>query len=97
VWAHSGRQLYYESLDNHIMVVNYTVKTDSFATSKPRLWSDFQIHATGFTRNLDLAPDDQRFVIFPLPQSDTEENRSVHVTFLLNLFDELRRVPAGKR
>ena len=32
--------------------------------------------------------------VFPLPEAEEEEKGSVHVTFLLNFFDELlRKVP----
>ena len=47
---------------------------------------------TNFYRNLDLAPDGKRFVVIPLPDpSAGEAKRPVHVTFLLNFFDELKR------
>jgi serine/threonine-protein kinase len=44
-----------------------------------------------------LAPDGKRFVIFPRPEAATQAKGNLHVTFLLNYFDELRRrAPAGK-
>jgi hypothetical protein len=52
---------------------------------------------TGVIWNLDLAPDGKRFAVFPRPEATGEQKGSVHVTVLLNFFDELRRrVPAGK-
>ena len=46
--------------------------------------------------NLDLAPDGKRFAVPAAPETATPEKGSVHVIFLLNFFDELkRRVPAG--
>ena len=63
---------------------------------KPRLWSEEQIYDTG-TVHAALAPDGKRFAVFPRPDTAEEGNGSLHVTFLLNFFDELRRgVPAGK-
>jgi len=41
--------------------------------------------------NYDLAPDGKRFAIFPELKPPTEDKGNVHVTFLLNFFDELRR------
>ena len=41
--------------------------------------------------NLTLAPDGKRFAVFPIPEAAGPEKGSVHVTFLLNFFDELRR------
>lgn len=89
--------MFYETLDNHIMVVEYTASEETFTAAKPRLWSDKQIRATGAVLNHDLAPDGKRFAVFPMPEAATEDKGSGHVTFLLNFVDELRRkVPAGK-
>ncbi len=97
IWSRNGRELFFETLDNRIMVADYTAKGDSFVASRPRVWSETQIRATGAVVNLDLAPDGKRFAVFPMPDPKVEEKGSVHVTFLLNFFDELRRhAPAGK-
>src|SRR5450759_187348 len=56
IWSNNGRELFYESLDNRIMVLDYTGNGDSFVPGKPRLWSDKQIYYAGVT-NLALAPD----------------------------------------
>ena len=78
------------------MVMDYTVKGGSFEPGKPRVWSDRKIFYAGGL-NLALAPDGKRFAVFPMPESDRAEKGSVHVTFLLNFFDELRRrIPGGK-
>jgi hypothetical protein len=48
--------------------------------------------------NLDVAPDGKRFAAV-LPRADLPggAESSVHVTFLLNFFDEVRRrIPKGK-
>jgi hypothetical protein len=46
---------------------------------------------------VDIAPDGQRFAVFPKPESLDEKQGNVHVTFLVNFFDEvLRRAPVGK-
>ena len=45
--------------------------------------------AVGF-QQLDLAPDGARFAGFPNDVVE-DETGSVHATFLLNFFDELRR------
>lgn len=97
MWSNNGRELFYErSSDHHIMVVDYAVHGDSFVPGKPRLWSGTRIFMPGNT-NLALAPDGKRFAVFPRPENEEPESGSVHVTFLLNFFDELRRrVPTGK-
>jgi Tol biopolymer transport system component/tRNA A-37 threonylcarbamoyl transferase component Bud32 len=99
IWSRNGRELFYETLDNRIMVSTYTAKTDSFAADKPLPWSNTQImelFGTGIW-NLDLSPDGKRFAVIARPEATGEQRGSVHVTVLLNFFDELRRrVPAGK-
>jgi hypothetical protein len=40
--------------------------------------------------NLDLAPDGKRFVVAPRLEATGGQKGSVHVTALLNFFDELR-------
>ncbi len=93
IWSRDGPELFYKSLDNRIMVAAYTAKADSFVPDKPRLWSDAQIldPGPGVQWSLDLAPDGKRFAVFPRPQAASEQKGSIHVTVLLNFFDELRR------
>jgi Tol biopolymer transport system component len=90
IWSNNGRELFYETGDNRIMVVDYTVSADSFLPGKPRLWSEKQIFYAGVS-NLALAPDGKRFAVFPMPEAAGPEKGSVRVTFLLNFADELRR------
>lgn len=89
VWSRDGRQILYVTSDNRIMVTEYVAKGESFSYAKPRLWSDKQILPNG-NRYLDLHPDGKRFAVFPQPDVK-EKQGSVHVTFLLNFFDEVRR------
>jgi len=99
IWSRDGRELFYEGLDNRIMAAAYTAKGDSFAAGKPRPWSNTQLLDIDAPWNLDLAPDGKRFVVAVLPRADSagEPKGSVHVTFLLNFFDEVqRRIPVGK-
>jgi hypothetical protein len=70
--------------------------TAAFTPGKPRRWSSKAISFTGFV-NLDLHPDGKRFAVLASPETTGEDKGSLHVTFLLNFFDELRRrVPEGK-
>ena len=43
MWSRNGHELFFETLDNHIMVAAYTVKGDSFVADKPRVWSEKQL------------------------------------------------------
>jgi hypothetical protein len=78
--------------------VTYSEKSDSFAPGKARPWAQTQIlESNALYWNLDLAPDGKRFVVSPRQQATGGQKGSVHVTVLLNFFDELRRrVPANK-
>jgi len=76
------------------MVADYTVKGDTFAPGKPRVWSDKQLADTGV--NYDLAPDGKRVAaLMPAEETGAQQSPS-QVTFLLNFFDELRRRTAAK-
>jgi serine/threonine-protein kinase len=90
VWAKNGHELFYEAEDDRIMVVDYTVSGESFVPGQPRLWSDRQLFAPGRS-NLDLAPDGKRFAVFPAPETAEPGKGSMHVTFLLNFLDDLKR------
>jgi serine/threonine-protein kinase len=89
-WSNNGRELFYETTDLRIMVVDYTVAGTSFMPGEPRLWSDTHLFYTG-TSNLDLAPDGKHFIVLALPEAASAEKGSVRVTMLLNFFDELKR------
>lgn len=91
MWSRNGRELFYETLDNRIMAARYTAIGNSFACEKPRLFSKAQLLDIDNHWNFDVAPDGRRFVVVPRADSAGEPKRSVHVTFLLNFFDEVRR------
>jgi serine/threonine-protein kinase len=94
-WSNNGRELFYETPDYHIMVLDYTVNGDSFLPGKPRLWSEKQIFYSAGS-NLALAPDGKRFAVFPRLEDERPREGSVHVTFLENFLDELRRQIPGR-
>ncbi len=100
MWSHNGRDLFYQSRDNRIMVSTYTARADSFDVDKPRPWSNTQVldPGPGIQWSLDLAPDGKRFAVFPRPEATGEQKGTVHVTVMLNFFDELRRkLPPGTK
>jgi len=98
MWSRNGHELFFETLDNHIMVVAYAEKGDSFEADKPRVWSEKQLGGLTLTsRNVDLAPDGKRIVaLMPVETAEAQKAQN-HVIFLENFFDEVRRkVPVGK-
>jgi serine/threonine protein kinase len=99
MWSRAGHDLFFETLDNHIMAAAYTVQGDSFVADKVRMWSEQQLGgAVGSVRNIDLAPDGKRIVaLMPATESKGAQEAQNHVVFIENFFDELRRkVPTGK-
>jgi Tol biopolymer transport system component len=100
MWSRSGRELFFETLDNHVVVAAYTVKGDSFVADKPRAWSEKQIGTggpLGGVLNFALAPDGKRIAaIMPVETAEAQKAQN-QVIFLENFSDELRRkVPVGK-
>jgi Tol biopolymer transport system component/predicted Ser/Thr protein kinase len=87
VWARNGRQLFYESADNRIIIVEYTVDGDSFVPGEHRVWYDHPLFSPG-RQNLTLASDDKRFAVFKAPEASQTPTR---VVLLLNFFDWLKR------
>ena len=94
IWSGSSKELFYESLDNRIMVVDYSEQSGELVLGKPRLWAETRLGSTGAARNYDVAPDGKHLVVMAETQSP---GSTVHVTFLLNFFDELRRRNWGLR
>ncbi|HTK28088.1 MAG TPA: protein kinase [Vicinamibacterales bacterium] len=90
VWAPHEPRLYYVSPDNHIMAVDYRAEGDAFHAGQPRVWADAPIGSSVFPRNFSLSADGRRFAVMP-PRTAATGEGTVHVTFVLNLLDELKR------
>ena len=88
-WSHSGRELFYATDDQRLMVVRYDARTASFG-STPRQWSAVRLADTGVMPNFDLAPSDGR-VLALLPAAPPSALRENHATVLLGFFDEVQR------
>ena len=96
VWSKNGRELFYRTEDQRIMVANYTVTGDSFIAERPRAWFGKRLANLGLAANLDVAPDGKRLVVL-LPAETTEARESKsHVTLVTNFFDEVRRRMAAQ-
>src|SRR5262249_39885438 len=91
MWSRNAGELFFETLDNHVMLAAYTVKGDSFVAGKPRAWSEKQLGGTvNVVKNVDLAPDGKR--VAAIMSAETAEGQKAQnpVTFLMNFFDEVR-------
>jgi len=87
------------------MVVDYTVEGDSFHSLKPRPWTDKLIETAfgsvpfGLGHAVfDLTPDGKRIIAMEPQEQPKDAKVDLHVTMLLNWFDEVRRrlPPSGK-
>ena len=90
VWSRDGRQLFYRTTEQRIMVVDCTASDSFFQVGRPRLWGDSQIADTGVAPNFDLAPDGRIAALMPAVKS-SELQGAGHVTLVLNFDAELRR------
>ena len=91
-WSRTRRELLYRSPENQLMVAAYTASGNSFSAEKPRLWAEGYIGPQTGQRSFDLHPDGERVAVAPeLGSVDRPQDRLV---FILNFFDELRRMAA---
>jgi Tol biopolymer transport system component len=96
LWSRDGRQLFFQTTDQRVIVVDYSTTRDSFAVGKPRQWAKTLLMDTGAYSNYDLAPDGKR-IAATVEKAEISSQKTTQLTVLLNFFDELRRrVPAGK-
>ena len=99
VWSGNGRELFYHTEDNRIMVASYSVQSDLFVPEKPRLWSEKRTINVGTAQpTYDLTPDGKRVAVLMPAEGREVQQTPNHVVFLFNFFDELRRrAPVGAK
>jgi dipeptidyl aminopeptidase/acylaminoacyl peptidase len=98
-WSRNGKELFFRTNDDHILVSAYRVVGDSFQADKPQPWSPGRVADRGPWRNFDLAPDGKRFAVTNrLHSLEDAAPKNDKFVVLLNAFDELRRVasPSNK-
>jgi Tol biopolymer transport system component/DNA-binding winged helix-turn-helix (wHTH) protein len=79
-----------------LMVARYRVENDSFLVDKPRPWAERAVGVRTLlgSRMYALHPDGARVAI--APPSEREIVAPTHLTFVLNLFEEFRRIAPSK-
>jgi serine/threonine-protein kinase len=90
-WSPTAKEIYYLDQSGHIMVVPYTINGRAFAPGKPVALNETLIGQTTLFDPYDVAPDGKHFAVFPLLESEFSSKTNLHITFLLNFFDELKR------
>jgi serine/threonine-protein kinase len=98
-WSRTKHEIFYGTPDKHIMFAAYSVDGDALRVEKPRLWSEERYVTDRPWRPFDLHPDGERFAIGPDVRGQARGGATPDkVVFILNFFDELRRIAAtGKR
>jgi serine/threonine-protein kinase len=89
-WSKAAHELLFLGGDNRIMAASYTTQGDAFSPATPRVWSPTPVRRLGVQLSFDVAPDGKHVVMFPIA-AKPEESGDVHITFLLNFADELKR------
>ena len=90
-WSRNGRELFYETLDQRLMVASYAEQGGSFHADKPRLWCETRLPDLQGFWTFDLHPDGRRFAVLKEVGEPGEAKRD-HVVLFLSFFDELRRL-----
>lgn len=94
LWSSNGRELFFLG-PNRIVVVEYSVKGGIFKANKPRVWSQQAIlNAGGPFEPYALAQDGKRFAVLLYPDGTAERRNALHLTFVLNFLDSLRKRPS---
>ena len=88
-WSRTRQELFYATLDQHIMVVPYRVEGSSIQPGKPSLWAE-TMFTLGQYRRFTLHPSGDRMAIGKQPDAQVKD----HVVVIFNFFDELRRTAA---
>jgi Tol biopolymer transport system component len=101
-WSRTRKELFFATLapDNRVMVASFVGDGDSFQAAKPRLWSEsrfvFRTGPIGPGRSFDLHPDSDRIALAKAPDAEAAAKQD-KVVFILNFFDELRRLAPLKK
>ncbi len=85
-WSHNGRELFYLDAASNLISVPVTAGT-TFQTGAPRvLFPAAQYASNPFSREYDITPDGQEFVMIR-----GESDAAVHVVVVFNFVEELKR------
>jgi Tol biopolymer transport system component len=94
MWSRTSQEIFYVTTDGRIQVVPYTISGRIFMPGKPRTWSPTAIQLNGVAYPLDIGPNGKSFVAALGSGGGAGEKSNLHLTFLVNFFDELkRRIP----
>jgi serine/threonine-protein kinase len=84
-WSRNGKELFFASDNQAIMIASYRVQGDMFHADKPVVW------AKGQFTSYDVHPDGQRIAIVRASESRSPTT-SGKLVFVFNFFEEINRV-----
>jgi hypothetical protein len=76
------------------MVVPFSIVGGTFRAERARPWSNTRLQMRGAFRMFDVHPDGERFAI-ALADRPAAGAKSDKLVFVLNFFDELRRLASS--
>ncbi len=93
-WSRARHELLYSTFDRRVMIAAYSVDHDSFHSEEPRPWPEARYAPRGTSQSrgeFDLHPDGDRLALAALRGTPPVEKQN-QLVFILNFFDELRRI-----
>ena len=87
-WSPNGRELFYRTTAQLVMVLPFQIVGGSFRPGTPRPWSQHTLADTGVFPNFDVSPDGDA-ILAMLPAKNPQTRN--HVTLMLNVGEEIRR------
>jgi hypothetical protein len=94
IWAGNGHELWFSGIDT-VQVLDYRVNGNAFLASSPRVWNKSRYRTLGPNLAWTLHPDGKRIAMFRPEQADNKQ-AAPRFGFLLNLFDEVKRLAPAK-
>jgi serine/threonine-protein kinase len=97
MWSRTKPEIFYGVYPNQqFMAVAYATSGDSFRADKPRLWSTSQFQPRPRVRSFNVHPDGERIAVAAAPTLESAAKQN-QVVFILNFFDELKRLGSVTR
>jgi serine/threonine-protein kinase len=100
VWSRDGLRLFFQGLENQLMVVDVSMTGGAVIAGPPQRWADWRLADADVRyriRDFDPAPDGRSMLVLePAANASSAEPRAA-ATLLVNFFDELRRLAPPPR
>ena len=90
VWSRDGRRLFYQSMDQRLMVVDFREIDARLQPSDPRAFGEVTLADNGIAPSFDVAADG-RLVALVAPSDAPPDQRATNVTIVIDAFAALPR------